>query len=229
MNVNEIDFNKLHLAAKPIQIIVALVLAAFIVGASYLFVFKDQLETWDTAKQREETLKTEYETLSTQVANLENLEQELVLIEESISKLIKQLPTQAEIPDLLNELHLAATNNRLIIGYMTPRKAAKEDDNIERLPFAISVTGTYDQISKFVRDVGRMSRIVTLSSITITPEITLDDWVKAFKDDSIKSLFKKKGEQKLQLNAIASTYKAIDTPPPAASAASGVAKANTQK
>lgn len=221
MNVNEIDFNKLHLAAKPVQMVVALVLAALIVGGGYFFMFKDQMETWDAAKERETQLKDEYEKLSTQVANLENLEKELVLIEASIAKLIKELPTQAEIPDLLNELNKAATDNQLTIGYMNPRKAEKEDDNIERLPFAISVTGDYDQISRFVRDVGRMSRIVTLSSITITPEDTTDITT-LLKDKA--ALQRRIKNPKLKLTAIASTYKAIDTPPPSnASAASGVA------
>ena len=65
---------------------------------------------------------------------------------------------------------------------------------VERLPFSISVTGNYDQIAQFVRDVGQMSRIVTLANISLSQ--ATDD--------------KSKGQGKLVFTAMANTYKALD-------------------
>lgn len=214
-----IDIQKLHLAPKAVQFLAAIALGVVLVVVGYFASFKTQLETLETAKTTEmDDLRPKYEKIAVKVANLENLEQELVLIEQSISELIKQLPTDAELPNLIQELHMAAASNQLKLNTVVPRKKAKEDDNIDRLPFFVSVTGSYEQLANFVRDVGRMSRIVTLSAITIKA---------ADEDNKPTSNNDKKAASKIStrftLTAIASTYKAVDTEKPAASAASGAA------
>ncbi len=212
---NNIDIQKLHLAPKAVQLFAAIGLAVLLVVVGYFASFKTQLETLETAKTTEmDELRPKYEQIATKVANLENLEAELVLIEQSISALIKQLPTDAELPNLIQELHQAAAHNGLTLTHVIPRKKEKEDDNIERLPFSISVTGSYDQLANFTRDVGRMSRIVTLSAINIA---AADD-----KQNTAKKAASKPSTS-FTLTAIASTYKAVDTEKPAASAASGAA------
>lgn len=214
-----IDIQKLHLAPKPVQLIAAVILAVVLVGVGYLVMFKEQMETLDTAKATEmDELRPKYEKIATQVANLENLEAELKLIEQSISSLIKQLPTDSELPNLVQELHQAAATNGLTMTQVVPRPKVKEDDNIERLPFRISLSGSYEQLANFVRDVGRMSRIVTLSSINV---IATEEEKNSGNNKKAAS----KAQTKFTLTAIASTYKAVDTEKPAASAASGAASA----
>lgn len=190
-----IDMQKLHLAPKAVQILCALGLAAAIVAGGYFLQFQEQYENIEIAKTEEEKLKGEFENLSIEAANLENLQLELIQIEESIQDLIKQLPTSAEIPNLIQEMHEAAAKNGLTINTVKPLKT-EVDDNIEKLPFEISVSGNYEQISQFVRDIGKMSRIVTLSAVSVKPFAAND---------------KNKNTQKLTLTAIANTYKAVDT------------------
>lgn len=218
MSSQQIDIQKLHLSPKPVQMLAAIALAVVIVVAGYFASFKTQLETLETAKSTEvDDLKPKYEGIAKKVANLENLQKELVMIEQSIAVLIQQLPTEAELPNLIQELHQAAASNGLTMNHVAPRRKAREDDNIERLPFSISLTGSYEQLSNFVRDVGRMSRIVTLSSINIAAE-----------DDKTTSADRKaasKAATKFTLTAVASTYKAVDTELKTASAASGAAPA----
>lgn len=210
--MNELDLQKLHLAPKPVQFLVALCLAALLLVAGYFVMFQEQWTNLKDAETKEETLKTEFEQKSRQAANLDNLEAELGMIKASIEELIKQLPTSNEIPSLVQELYQAGAKNGLTMNTVIPRPPVKEDANIERLPFTISVIGSYEQLAQFMRDVGRMSRIVTLSSITITA---------AESNNNAKD--KKSKSNKLKLTAVASTYKAIDAP--AASEASGAASA----
>ena len=113
MNLNEIDFQKLHLQSKSVQLLVASMLAIVLVVAGYFLVFQSQWTEYQEALEKEETLKKDYESKSIRAANLENLKQELVLIEDSIQILLKQLPTNAEIPALIQELHQAAAKNNL--------------------------------------------------------------------------------------------------------------------
>lgn len=219
MSSQQIDIQKLHLAPKAVQLMAAVALAVVLVAVGYFAMFKEQMETLETAKTTEmDDLRPKYEQMAVKVANLENLEQELVLIEQSISTLIKQLPTDAELPNLIQELHQAAATNGLTLTHVLPRPKQKEDDNIDRLPFSISLSGSYDQLANFTRDVGRMSRIVTLSSVNIH---AADEDKNATGDKKTAS----KPQTKFTLTAIASTYKAVDTEKPAASAASGAASA----
>lgn len=195
MSVNNLDMQKLHLAPKPVQFFIALLVAALLVGAGFMLMFKEQWETLENAQNEEITLKEQFVDQSRQAANLENLQIELKMIEESIENLIKKLPTSSEIPSLIQELYQAAAQNNLTMSAVIPRPLVSEDANIQRLPFTISVVGNYEQLSQFLRDVGKMSRIVTLSSITI---------------NEAPSEQGKKTGNKLQLTAVASTYKAID-------------------
>lgn len=139
MNLNEIDFKKLHLQNKPIQFLMALILAVVIVVLGYFGLFQAQWEEYQSTVAKEAELKSDYEKKSAQAANLDNLKKELVDIEASIEVLIKQLPTSEEIPTLIQELHQAAAKNGLTMNSVTPEAKVIEKP-IERLPFAISVT-----------------------------------------------------------------------------------------
>lgn len=211
MNINEIDFKNIHLQSKGIQFLCAFLLALLILGVSYFLLFNTQIEEYKAAQEKEEQLKEDFTSKSILAANLENLEKELVLIEQSINDLLKQLPTDAQIPSLIQEMHQAAAKNGLTMSNVIPQ-ATVVDGQIERLPFAIATTGSHEQIINFTRDLGRMSRIVTLSSISVK------------KVDTDK---KDVESGKLTFSALANTYKAIDIPQ-AASVASMPASADSQ-
>lgn len=197
----KIDLKKLHLQSKGIQLVCSAILAVAVVGIAYFAFFSDQIDTYNSAKEKEEKLKQEFESKSISAANLNNLKEELAMLEESIAVLLKKLPTNAEIPSLIQEMHQAAAKNGLTMSSVTPA-ASVTDGQIQRLPFAISLTGNHNQIINFTRDVGRMSRIVTLSNIVL------------------KVNDKDKNSGKLNFSAYANTYKALDASQPASSAAS---------
>ncbi|MCG7656833.1 type 4a pilus biogenesis protein PilO [Wielerella bovis] len=193
MNLNEIDFKKLYLQNIFIQFFIAACLAIALVVVGYFLIFQGQWESYQSNVAKEVELKEEYERKSIQAANLDNLKQELVDLEASIAVLLKQLPTTAEVPTLLQELHQAAAKNGLTMSSVIQRPPVSEKP-IERLPFSISVVGRYEQIAQFARDVGQMSRIVTLSNITF----------------EIPSNSNKENVGKLMFSAVANTYKAME-------------------
>lgn len=189
MNINEIDVNTLYKQSKPVQFVLAGICAVLIVVLGYFLAFSDQIDEYKAATEKEEQLKDTFTQKSGLAANLKNLKEELVLIEESIGVLLKQLPTDAQIPNLIQEMHQAAAKNGLVMTDVTTQNVVNEGA-IQRLPFTISVTGTHDQIANFARDIGRVSRIVTLSNLSIKNTDNKGD--------------------KLTLSALANTYKAAD-------------------
>jgi type IV pilus assembly protein PilO len=192
IDLKAIDLNSLYQQGKPVQLGIAGGIIVIILVLAYFFVYSGQNAQLSQLRQEEEELKQTYTEKSKQAANLDVLKAELDSINGLFNSLLKQLPTQAEIPNLIQELHECATKNGLNMDSITP--VAQNADNkaeqqvIQTLPYKITLTGNYNQISQFIRDVGKLSRIVTLNSIVLK---------RNDKDNT------------LTLNAVANTYKAL--------------------
>lgn len=181
-----LDFENLHELNNPLKYGLACLLIILILGLGYLFFFKEQLAELDVAKEKEVSLKETFRQKSIQAANLNNLKLELEALRASFNQLLKQLPTDKEIPNLIQELNQAASKNGLQLSGLSPLDPVN-DGAIQRLPYNLSISGQYDQVAKFARDIGELSRIITLSQLNIK------------KDDKTGLI---------SLDAIANTYKA---------------------
>ena len=186
MASKDLDFKNLHELNNPLKYGLACLLIITILGLGYLFFFKEQLAELDVAKEKEVSLKETFRQKSIQAANLNNLKLELEALRASFDQLLKQLPTDKEIPNLIQELHQAASKNGLQLSGLSPLEPIN-DGAIQRLPYNLSISGQYDQVAKFTRDIGELSRIITLSQLNIK------------KDDKTGLI---------TLEAVANTYKA---------------------
>ena len=162
MASKDLDFKNLHELNNPLKYGLACLLIIIILGLGYLFFFKEQLAELDVAKEKEVSLKETFRQKSIQAANLNNLKLELEALRASFDQLLKQLPTDKEIPNLIQELNQAASKNGLQLSGLFPLEPIN-DGAIQRLPYNLSISGQYDQVAKFARDIGELSRIITLS------------------------------------------------------------------
>lgn len=191
---NNLDFNNLHLLNLPAKLFISLLAVAAILGGGYAGLFKSQLESLEEYEAKETELKNTYKQKSIDAASLDNLKEELAAIRSAFNIMLKQLPTDSEIPNLVQELHQAGSSNGLRLDSVIPQPPV-DDGPIQRLPYSISITGNYNQISQFTRDVGSLSRIITLESLKITQSAENGGGA-----DGKSSI--------LNLSAIATTYKA---------------------
>lgn len=187
----EINLQELYKQSFAVQLGIAAIVIAAILGLGYFFVFSDQRSTLESAKQEEETLKEDFSKKAKEAAQLPALKKQLEQINESFSVLLRQLPTDAEVPNLIQELHDAASSSGMRLNTVTPQ-AIVNDGPIDILPYNIALTGTHQEISAFARSVGKLSRIITLSEIKLKPDS---------KDDKSNTF---------TLTAMANTYKAVD-------------------
>ncbi|HGO8075934.1 TPA: type 4a pilus biogenesis protein PilO [Neisseria meningitidis] len=200
-----LDLNNLHLLNLPARLFIALLAVAAVLGLGYAGLFKSQMESLEEYEAKETELKNTYKQKSIDAASLNNLRDELASIRSAFDIMLKQLPTDAEIPNLVQELHQAGSSNGLRLDSVMPQPPV-DDGPIKRLPYSISITGNYEQISQFTRDVGSLSRIITLESLKIaqSPE-------NGGNPDGKSSI--------LNLSAIATTYQATSVEELAAEAA----------
>ncbi|WP_434779684.1 type 4a pilus biogenesis protein PilO [Neisseria sp. Ec49-e6-T10] len=196
-DLSQFSFSEAYKLPAMFKMAIYAIVVLAILGVAYLFYFSGQLGELDKAKKQELEMKEEYKTLAVQAVALPLLKKELEQIQESFGVLLKQLPSEVDIPNVLQELHQAAMANEVVMDSITPL-ARKVDGPIETVPYNITVQGGFEQLAKFVSDVGQLSRIVTLTDVNLAPNIT-----KVEKDKS-------KSNDLFTLKAVANTYRALD-------------------
>ena len=112
-NLKQLDVQNLYLLNMPSKLLLAGLLIVGMLALGYVGVFKDQIETLNTQEAKEAELKETFTRKSIQAASLNNLKAELASIRSAFDVLLKQLPTDAEIPNLIQELHQAGSTNGL--------------------------------------------------------------------------------------------------------------------
>ena len=212
INLKSIDLKNLPYQSRTVQLIMGAIVIVFILLLAYIFIFSDTNEKINDLKKEEETLKQSYIEKSAAAANLDKLKLELNQINSLFQVLLKQLPTSAEIPNLIQELNENAGKNGLTMESITPSQVIQTQSSnkdgigqqlIETLPYHITLRGNYDQITQFVRDIGKLSRIVTINSIVLKKNGNNNDFTftavantyKALSDNEIKALTENKGKK----------------------------------
>lgn len=167
-DVNELDFNNAGSWPGPIKAIVFIIVITLVVGGGYWFLIKDQFAQLDRVASKESDLRQQYEAKAYKVANLAAYKLQMLEMEESFGALLKQLPTDTEVPGLLEDITNTGIGSGLEFKSIKLKPEIKKEFYIE-LPIQIEVTGTYHDISSFVSGVASLPRIVTLHNFAISP------------------------------------------------------------
>ena len=165
---NNLDLNSAGNWPIGIKAIVYLIIMAGVVFAGIHFYVSEQHGQLEREIQKETQLKQEFERKSFQVANLAALRKQMEDVEGKFSELLGQLPTDKEVPGLLEDISDIGRAAGLQIEQIALAGERKEKFYIE-LPINIEVKGTYHQMGQFVSGVAAIERIVTLHDYTLKP------------------------------------------------------------
>jgi type IV pilus assembly protein PilO len=147
---------------------VLLLTLALLVGAGYYFLWQDQIAQIDAAKVKEDGLRSTFLEKKKLAINLPAYRKQLDDIEKQFGSLLKQLPGKSEMDALLTDINQAGLGRGLQFNLFKPG-AETSRDFYATLPIAINITGTYHDVGAFASDIGKLSRIVTLNNIALTP------------------------------------------------------------
>ncbi|MBU2874098.1 MULTISPECIES: type 4a pilus biogenesis protein PilO [Marinobacter] len=167
-DINDLDINNAGIWPAPIKAIVVLIVFGLIMGGGYWFFIKDQYVQLDRVEKTEQDLRKKYEEKAYQVANLEVFKTQMVEMEETFGALVRQLPSETEVPGLLEDITNTALGSGLALQEVKLQPEQKRDFYSE-LPINIRVTGSYHELASFVSSVASLPRIVTLHDLTIKP------------------------------------------------------------
>ncbi len=167
-DINDLDVNNAGIWPAPIKAIVALIIFGLILGGGDWFFIKDQYAQLERVENTEQELRKRYEDKAYQVANLEVFRAQMEEMEETFGALVRQLPSETEVPGLLEDITNTALGSGLDLEEVKLQGEQQRDFYAE-LPINIRVTGTYHELASFVSSVASLPRIVTLHDLTIAP------------------------------------------------------------
>ena len=137
-----------------------------LLGASWWFGWNVQMEELAQKEAEEATLKEDWLKKKQQAVNLDEHKAQLAEINNSFGALLKQLPNQSEIGDLLLDINKAGQSRGLLVDFFKPGSEARKDFYAE-LPISLQLTGSYHDMGGFAGDIAQLPRIVTLNDIEL--------------------------------------------------------------
>lgn len=140
-----------------------------IVGAGYWFDWQNQIEQIGAEKQKEAQLRTAFLDKKKQAINLAAYLKQKEDTEKQFGALLRQLPGKSEMDALLTDINQAGLGRGLQFELFKPAPQEIMRDFYAELPITIKVTGNYHDIGAFASDIGKLSRIVTLNDIGLSP------------------------------------------------------------
>ena len=169
MNLDLDDLDLTNVARWPAaaRAVIILVMMGCIIFLGYWFHTKDQLLELDKTAQLETDLKFLFEKKAEQATNLEAYEQQLEDMRESFGAMLRQLPNQTEVADLLVDISQTGLASGLEFELFKPQPENPKEFYAE-LPISIRVVGEYHEFGNFVSGVAALPRIVTLHDIHIS-------------------------------------------------------------
>ena len=166
-DVNDINFDNIGTLPIPVKFILCVILFAAVCAGGYYYHIKNLQTQLATVQGREAQLKQEFEKKAFQVANLDAYRQQMVEMEESFGALISQLPSDTEVPGLLEDITNKGLLNGLTISTIDLQPEVAREFYME-LPIAIVASGSYHDLGAFVSGMAGLPRIVTLHDFTIS-------------------------------------------------------------
>jgi type IV pilus assembly protein PilO len=166
MDINELDLTNIARWPAAARAVVILFLMGGVIFLGYWFHTKDQLLVLADAERKEGDLRTIFEKKAEQAVNLEAYEKQLEEMRESFGAMLRQLPNQTEVADLLVDISQTGLASGLEFELFQPQGESPREFYSE-LPITIRVIGDYHEFGNFVSGVAALPRIVTLHNISI--------------------------------------------------------------
>lgn len=167
-DINNLDFATAGSWPVGAKLVSYLIVFAAIVAAGMHFYVSDKSQQLERVRIKETELKIDYERKSDDVANLDALRKQMADVQGRFAEMLRQLPTQNEVPGLLDDITRIGRESGLDIELIELQEEKKSQFYIE-LPIKITVGGTYHQMGQFVSGVAAIRRIVTLHDYKIIP------------------------------------------------------------
>jgi len=167
IDFNDLEFNNIGVWPLPVRVGVLVILFVLLLGAAYYLHIQDLNQQHEGLVSEEARLKKVFEEKAFEAANLEAYRQQMAEIEASFGVLLGQLPTDTEVPGMLEDITEIGYGSSLEIVSITLQPEMTAEFYVE-LPIRIVARGGYHDFGSFVSGIAGLPRIVTLHDYTIS-------------------------------------------------------------
>jgi type IV pilus assembly protein PilO len=167
-DLNDLDVNNVGSWPSAVKGIIFVLFFIVLVGGGYYFHLSELQGSLDRTRAEEEGLKQQFSTKAFQAANLEAYKEQMAEMEISFGALLRQLPSDTEVPGLLEDITRTGLGSGLEFEEIKLLPEVTQQFYIE-LPIQIAVEGSYHDLATFVSGVASLPRIVTLHDFEIKP------------------------------------------------------------
>ena len=189
---NNIDFKNAGSLPMPVKLVLLSFLFLILLGLGYWFLWSPAIDEFNQAKAKEQDLRQVFLTKKAQAIKVVAYKQQMIDIEKTFGALLKQLPDKSQMDGLLTDINQAGLGRGLEFDLFKPGQESVADFYAE-MPIQIKIRGNYHDIGAFATDISKLSRIVTLNDMSIAP----------MNKDSKDSM--------LTMDAVAKTYRYLDS------------------
>lgn len=200
MNLSEVnwEFEAAGTWPFPIKAATVVLVSVLVAVAGVYYITIDQLNELEQLENKEQELKKSFEKKQRKAVNLPEYKEQLKQIEASLGEMIKQMPTKAEVANLLIDISQTGLASGLEFQLFKPGGAIRKDFYSE-LPISIKVMGKYEELGLFVSGLASLPRIVTVHNVQISPSgslMSMDATIKTYNEEAGEVKKKKKGRGK---------------------------------
>lgn len=189
---NNIDFKNVGSLPMPVKFVLLGALSLILIVLGYFLLWSPEIDELEQAKAKEQDLRQTFLTKKAQAVKVEAYKQQMIDIEKTFGALLKQLPDKSQMDGLLTDINQAGLGRGLEFELFKPGQEVVADFYAE-MPIQIKIKGNYHDVGAFATDISKLSRIVTLNDISIAP------------------LNKDQKDSELIMEAVAKTYRYLDS------------------
>jgi type IV pilus assembly protein PilO len=168
-DINDLDLDNVGSWPTAVKIIVWAIVLLTVLGLGYFYHIKNLQEELTLAAESEQDLRVEFEQKAFQASNLQAYKRQMVEMEESFGALVSQLPSDTEVPGLLEDITNKGMANGLEFNSISLQPEVAQEFYVE-LPISISGKGSYHDLGAFISGMAGLPRIVTLHDFHIAQE-----------------------------------------------------------
>ena len=168
IDLRELDFASVGAWSSRRKTVVALMWLSLLLVLGYLLFLLSSTTRLQQQAEAQVALKTAFESRVAQVANLDAYVIQLHDLEAAFSAMLKQLPAQAQVPGLLDQVSQLGKANGLVIERIQWLPEVLQPFYAE-LPLQMTLAGGYHELGLFVSAMASLPRIVTLHDFALAP------------------------------------------------------------
>ena len=161
------DLDTIGVWPAPVKVLLVLVVFSACLAAGFFLHIQNLQTTLQSVTNEEAQLRVEFEQKAFLAANLEEYRAQTVEMEASFTELLRQLPSETEVPGLIDDVTNTGEGSGLEFSNFELPEEQVQEFYIE-IPINLNAVGSYHDFGTFVSGVASLDRIVTLHDFVIT-------------------------------------------------------------